>query len=146
MSGQTTTSQTTATNDPMVSGGLLAADPEHEDWQQVFRYIQNGRTGLSGFPQNWMDNEVYENARNRNYDDTLEGCIKEYNFPISYESSSRVREKVDKFVKDKMETMFKYHLHQDGRVYSCREVKLIGYDLSRKVMFFKWTTNRSYIS
>ena len=126
--------QTTA----MVSGGLLATDPEHGDWRQVFRYSKNGRTGLSGYPLILNTRAVFENACNRNYDDYQDGYIKEYDFPRSYEKCPWVRENVNKFIVDKMGTMFKYHLLQDGRVYSCHNVKLIGYDLSRKVMLFRW--------
>ena len=133
--------QTTA----MVSGGLLATDPEHGDWRQVFRYSKNGRTGLSGYPLILNTRAVFENACNRNYDDYQDGYIKEYDYPDTYRFDWKKRE-IDNFVNRNMGQVFKYYLLEGGGVYTCREVKLIGFDLSRKVMSFKWTTNRSYIS
>jgi hypothetical protein len=140
MSGQTTA---------MVSGGLPAVDPEHGDWQQVFRYTQNCRTGLSGFPLILNTRAVFENACNRNYDDYQDGYIKKYDYPDTYYRFDWKKIEIDNFVNRNMGQVFKYYLLEEGGVYTCREVKLEGihYDPERRkhVLLFNWTTNRSYI-
>ena len=66
---------------------------DRENTLKHFRYIdrKTGKSNMTGFPQDWTYNGVYENKPNPDYDDRYFN----YDFPRSYRrNESRMRRKM----------------------------------------------------
>jgi hypothetical protein len=113
----------------------MIGDRELEKALEKFRYYDKmtDESKMSGFPQDWIHNSVYENTPNPDYDDMYFN----YDFPRSYGYSPWVRRNLKRWISANTNRNIKYIRRLNNYDYEMYNVRIVNVDLDAKKVRFR---------